>query len=93
MLPRIRELAMKGITVKCSAYVEEENSIGFVDKYETFPSQTTMTCYDSNGKELSSETSFNVTIFETWILSDRCRPKRCKYGSAEVIELGILAKY
>ena len=89
MLPKIRKLAKKqGVTVECKPSTEKVKHIHygwqfqFTDKYKDkftqlmYPGQSEMICHDAFGEELSRETSFNLPIFEAWILSDRCNPTK-----------------
>ena len=94
MLPIIKELAKKrGVTVKCKPSTEKinySNNYGWQmdlnDKFKkkntglVYPGQSEMVCRDLFGEVLSTETSFNLPIFEAWILSDRCSLNK-KFGN------------
>ena len=87
MLPKIQSLAeQQGVTVECKPSTEKMDPGGWHSVMELtsnyketsnelkFPGQYEMTCTDASGKVLSRETSFRLSTFEAWILSDRCNP-------------------
>ena len=87
MLPKVQSLAeQRGVTVDCKPSTEKMNAdaYGFwmahTAKYKDistelkFPGQFEMTCSDASGNLISRETSFSLSVFEAWILSDRCHP-------------------
>ena len=129
MLPKIRALAVEGVTVECRESTEKSQvreKKGEVWEWETkyldrmtYPGQFEMICYkagdnttllDSSGKLkwddlhednlwslsdnsifVSMETSFNLNVFELWILSDRCNPNHhCpKWRFSDMLRKGL----